>query len=171
MHHLDLRSGNNRVVILILSIKSWHSSVCFVTISISLNMCCMKFYFHSTKVICHELLFLILVICSEIQCVKHSLVSLLCWLSVCGHGSVVWKEILGYLVQPLFWSRSVAKARSIQPRLCLPVSWSLPKERFSASAANLFQCFTYFLVEEILLICSWTSQVTFVTIARFSIVH
>lgn len=98
MHDLDLKSGNNRVVVFTLSIKSLCSSVCFVSISISHNMCHMKFYFDSTKVICHELLFLMLIIYSEIQ--RFHILPFLCFADFVAMEVLSGRELWGYLVQP-----------------------------------------------------------------------
>lgn len=99
--------------------------MCFVSISISHNTCHMKFYFDSTKMICHELLFLMLIIYSEIQCFY--ILQFLCFAYFVFLAMEVLsgRELWGHLVQPPSWSRPVAKALSSS------VLKSLLKERDS----------------------------------------
>lgn len=94
-----------------------------VTISISHNTCSMKrnFILMALRTVWHWLLLILIA-------------RRLAWFSFFDYfvflamGLLGGKELWGHLVQPSAWSRSVAKARSIQPRLCLAVSWKVSRE-------------------------------------------
>lgn len=105
--------------------------------------------------ICHELLFLMLIIYSEIQC--FCILQFLCLLCVYGRGSVVWKGALGSPSPTSFLEAGLL------PRLCLAVSWKVSWKRGVYSLCRhpvsvlYFQCFTYnlfqcFLLKEELLL-------------------